>query len=137
MKIVFLCVANSARSQMAEGLAREMASPGITLFSAGSNPTSIRPQAITVMNEIGIDISHHTSKNIININLETTDLLITLCEEEVCPVLPSNTKRLHWPIKDPAGYDDEPIETQLERFRIARELIKVQIVTLFKNTLAT
>lgn len=134
MKIVFLCVANSARSQLAEGLAREMAPSDITVLSAGSSPTSVRPQAVSVMQEIGIDITGHTSKNVSDINLDNIDLVITLCEEEICPVLPSKTKSLHWPVKDPAGYNDEPMAAQLERFRVARDLIQKKVVTLFKNT---
>ncbi len=130
MKILFLCVANSARSQMAEGLARELLSPEIEVFSAGSAPSGrVQPWAILVLEEIGIDISEATSKSIDDLNpgvRETVDYVITLCAEEVCPVgeFPS-AKRLHWPIPDPAGVDE------LEKphaFREARGLLMKRLL---------
>ena len=84
--ILFLCVANSARSQMAEGIARSLAPPGVKVSSAGSSPASVRPQAIQVLKEIGIDISGHQSKGLDSIDAGSVDAVITLCAEEVCPV---------------------------------------------------
>ena len=101
--ILFLCVANSARSQMAEGIARSLAPHGVKVSSAGSSPTSVRPQAIQVLNEIGIDISGHRSKGLDSIDAGSVDAVITLCAEEVCPVFLGKAHRLHWGLPDPAG----------------------------------
>ncbi len=136
MNILFMCVANSARSQLAEGLARSMATalaPATLVFSAGSEPAFVRPQAIAVMSEVGIDLSGHESKGLDAIPIAAVDLVITLCAEEVCPVLPSGVRHLHWPIPDPAGYEDEPEEAQLDRFRAARETIRGKLAELFSN----
>jgi arsenate reductase (thioredoxin) len=94
--ILFLCVANSARSQMAEGIARSLAPQGVTVSSAGSSPPSVRPQAIRVLNEIGIDISGHRSKGLESIDTGSVDAVITLCAEEVCPVFLGKAHRVHW-----------------------------------------
>ena len=106
MNILFLCVGNSARSQIAEGLAREMFSDKFNIKSAGSKPSGfIHNGAIETMKEIGIDISFQTSKSIQDIDdkfLENLDLVITLCAEEVCPILDNNAKRINWPNPDPA-----------------------------------
>jgi len=106
MNILFLCVGNSARSQIAEGLAREMFSDKFNIKSAGSKPSGfIHNGAIKTMNEIGIDISSQTSKSIQDIDdkfLENLDFVITLCAEEVCPVLDNNAKRINWPNPDQA-----------------------------------
>ena len=126
MKILFMCVANSARSQRAEGLARELLGPDHEVLSAGSKPTKVNPFAVRAMSEIGIDISAHRSKTVDELDLRNLDLVITLCAEEVCPVLPGSVERLHWPIPDPAGHagsDDE----QLARFRVARETIRAKL----------
>jgi arsenate reductase len=100
MNILFLCVANSARSQMAEGLARKLL-PDHTIQSAGSRASFVNPLAVQAMKEIGIDISKHKSKGVDEIDLSKIDLVITLCAEEVCPVMPVNSRRLHWPFPDP------------------------------------
>ncbi|MCK5690707.1 arsenate reductase ArsC, partial [Myxococcota bacterium] len=76
--ILFLCVANSARSQMAEGLARALVPPGVTVFSAGSKPTQVRQEAIAVLVEIGLDISNHRAKDVSEIPVDEVDLVITL-----------------------------------------------------------
>ena len=106
MNILFLCVGNSARSQIAEGLAREMFSDKFNIKSAGSKPSGfIHNGAIETMKEIGIDISFQTSKSIQDIDdkfLENLDLVITLCAEEVCPIFDNNAKRINWPNPDPA-----------------------------------
>ena len=126
MNILFLCVANSARSQMAEGLARNVLGNDFQVQSAGSNPSKVNPLAIKAMKEAGIDISKHRSKSVKEIDLAKINLVITLCADEVCPVLPIKTKKLHWPIQDPAGHDGTE-EEQLEYFRKAREQIKALI----------
>jgi len=124
-QLLFLCVANSARSQMAEGLARSLFGTGARVQSAGSEPSTVNPYAIEVMNEIGIDITQQTSKSVQDIEAATVDTVITLCAEEVCPVFLGQAKRLHWPIPDPASKDIErPRVEMLERFRTARDSIK-------------
>lgn len=101
--ILFLCVANSARSQMAEGLARHYFSDQFKVQSAGSQPSVVNPFAIKALKELGIDISSQHSKSVNDIDPQTVDLVITLCAEEVCPVFLGQAERLHWPLPDPAG----------------------------------
>lgn len=118
--ILFLCVQNSARSQLAEGVARFLAPPEVTVSSAGSSPAFVRPQAIQVLKEIGIDISGHRSKAIEEIDGETVDAVITLCAEEVCPVFPGNVVRLHWSLPDPAKAPGDD-KARLNAFRLTRD----------------
>lgn len=121
MKILFLCVANSARSQMAEGLARVILGKSVTIESAGSAPADrVNPFAIQVMAEKGFDITTQRPKSVDGINLEFFDLIITLCAEEVCPVTPPKTKVVRWPLADPA-YPESTSSVQLKRFRETRD----------------
>jgi protein-tyrosine-phosphatase len=130
-RILFLCVANSARSQMAEGLARTMLGDAVVVMSAGSAPSHVNPHANAAMAEHGIDISGHTSKSVADIDAAAVDLVITLCAEEVCPVLPGRVKRLHWPIADPASNDPAIGDEELRaRFRTARDQIALRIAVL-------
>lgn len=131
-RILFLCVANSARSQMAEGLARQLLGERAEVLSAGSNPAPINPLAVEAMAEIGIDITGHYPKSVDAIDPSGLDLVVTLCAEEVCPVLPGHVKRLHWPIPDPAAVG--PGEAQA-RFRDARDLIQEKIQALWATSL--
>jgi arsenate reductase len=131
--ILFLCVQNSARSQMAEGLAREEFGDAIRVQSAGSNPSVVNPLAIEVMREVGIDISSHRSKSVDNIDVSKIDLVITLCAEEVCPILPVKTAKLHWGMPDPAG-DGSP-EEQIARFRAVRDELKKRMPLLRQQLL--
>ncbi len=132
MKILFLCVANSARSQMAEGLARKTLGPTFEILSAGSNPSSVNPFAIEVLQEIGIDITKHKSKSVNEIDLSNLDLVITLCAEEVCPILPVKTKKLHWPLPDPAAQKSSRIDA-LNAFRNVRDEIENRLQRLKKD----
>jgi len=128
MKILFLCVANSARSQMAEGLARHLLGPSAEVMSAGSAPTKPNPHAIEAMAERGIDITGHTSKSFETLDAASFDYVITLCAEEICPWLPGKTRRLHWPIDDPASSDPAiPPEEFRRRFARARDEIEARI----------
>lgn len=128
MNILFLCVANSARSQMAEGLARDLFGERATVMSAGSAPSQLNPYAIGAMAEIGIDISGHRSKSVDEVDPGGIDLVVTLCAEEVCPVLPGRVRRLHWPIDDPASKDTSlPDEEMWQRFRTARDRIRARL----------
>tara|TARA_Y100000741_G_scaffold103677_1_gene77393 strand:+ start:2609 stop:3025 length:417 start_codon:yes stop_codon:yes gene_type:complete len=107
MNILFLCVGNSARSQIAEGLAREILGKNNVIESAGSIPTGkINPNAVWAMNEIGIDISSQYSKSTEDLEksfMDNLDFVITLCAEEVCPILNNNAKKIHWMNEDPAN----------------------------------
>lgn len=127
--VVFLCVANSARSQLAEAVARRIAPAGTIVLSAGSNPWRVHPMAVRVLDEVGIDISGARSKGMDEIHLERADLVVTLCAEEVCPVVPAGVRRLHWPLEDPAEAWGE--EEMLNRFRETRDLLREKIGELF------
>jgi len=130
--LLFMCVANSARSQMAEGIARAIAPPEVVVSSAGSEPASVRPEAITALAEIGVDISGHSSKSVDDIDAGSVEIVITLCADEVCPTYLGNVERLHWPIDDPAEVEGDE-ETRLEAFRVARDEIKRRIEELFEG----
>ena len=130
--ILFLCVANSARSQMAEGIARSLAPPGVIVSSAGSSPASVRPEAIHVLREIGVDISGHRSKGLESVDAGSVDAVITLCAEEICPTFLGKARRLHWGIPDPAaGTGTE--EARLKAFRSARDELLRRLSILFNN----
>ncbi len=123
--ILFLCVANSARSQMAEGLARKLFGRRLPVQSAGSEPSHVNPYAVEVMREFGVDLTTHRSKSVQTIDPETVGTVITLCAEEVCPVFIGKARRLHWPIPDPASKDPSiPREEMLARFRTGRDTIR-------------
>jgi protein-tyrosine-phosphatase/N-acetylglutamate synthase-like GNAT family acetyltransferase len=102
-RVVFLCVANSARSQMAEALARERFRQRLRIESAGSRPAPVHPVAIEVMHAVELDISAHRSKRVDDIDPTGIELVITLCAEEVCPAIAGSARRLHWPFEDPAA----------------------------------
>ena len=116
MNILFLCVANSARSQMAEGLAKSMLGKNNNIQSAGSTPSGeVHINAVIAMDDIGIDIRDQHSKSTEDLDkefLDNLDYAITLCAEEVCPILPSNAESLHWMNEDPAN--DSYSEKQLK-----------------------
>ena len=126
MVILFLCVANSASSQMAEGLARRLFGDRAVIQSAGSRPAFVHPRAIAALGEVGIDISAHESKSVDAIDLASVDLIITLCADEVCPVVPGRIERLHWPLPDPAGawHDAD------QRFRETRDELQRRLEAL-------
>lgn len=129
MRILFLCVANSARSQMAEGLARAILPASVVVQSAGSNPGTLSPEAVAVMAEIGIDVSEHRSKGLETVEASGADIIVTLCAEEICPFVPGAVKRLHWPITEPGAGDPATLR---DRFRTARDQIKGRIEVLSK-----
>lgn len=123
--ILFLCVANSARSQMAEGLARMLVDPAVTVMSAGSEPTHVNPFAVEVMAELGVDLAKHHSKSVQDVDPSSVGTVITLCAEEVCPAFLGKARRLHWPIADPASKDTTlSRQEMLTRFRTARDTLR-------------
>jgi len=129
--VLFLCVANSARSQMAEGLARELFGEAVRVQSAGSAPSRVNPFAVRAMAELDIDLTTHSSKSVETIDPETVDLVITLCAEEVCPVFLSKAPRLHWPLEDPdRKQEDLTDEERLAHFRVARDQIRARLEAL-------
>ncbi len=134
MNILFLCVANSARSQMAEGLARHLFGDAARVQSAGSSPSRVHPLAVRALAEEGIDIAGQRSKSVDDIDVSNLDVVITLCAEEVCPVLPTRARRLHWPMLDPAaasGTEDE----RLGNFREVREQIRQKLLSFKQQAL--
>jgi arsenate reductase len=124
--LLFLCVANSARSQMAEGIARELAGDRLRVQSAGSAPSRVNLLAVRALAEIGIDVAGSRSKSVGEIDPATVGTVITLCAEEVCPVWLGTARRLHWPLPDPAGHG-EPEEASLARFRAVRDELRQRI----------
>ncbi len=129
--ILFLCVANSARSQMAEGLARKLFGARVAVQSAGSEPSGVNPYASEVMTEVGVDLATHQSKSVQTIDPDTVGTVITLCAEEVCPVFLGAARRLHWPIQDPATRGASlPRDEMLARFRTARDEIQGRLEVL-------
>lgn len=124
MNILFMCVANSARSQMAEGLARHIYGENAIFYSAGSNPSFVNPHSITVLRELGIDITHHQSKSVDQLKEINFDFVITLCAEEVCPVYLGAAKKLHWPFSDPASEEESEA---LRQFRKVRDQIEAKL----------
>ena len=129
--VLFLCVANSARSQMAEGLARDLFGSSVLVQSAGSRPSRVNPLAAEVMREIGMPLSGQWSKSVETIDPESVDLVVTLCAEEVCPVFLSGARRLHWPIEDPdRAREALRDEERLPHFRIARDEIRGRMAQL-------
>lgn len=129
-RVLFLCVHNSARSQIAEGLARSLAPEGAEVWSAGSEPSRLHPHAVEVMKEIGIDISAQRSKKIDDVPWREADTVVTLCGEadEACPVLSADVRRRHWPLPDPAA---APPDAQLAAFREVRDEIKWRVVSMW------
>lgn len=131
--ILFLCVANSARSQMAEGIARFLAPKGVVVSSAGSEPSFVRPEAIAALKEIGIDISGHKSKGLDAVDTSSVDSVITLCAEEVCPAFLGKAHRLHWGLPDPAAVTGTE-EARMAAFRSVRDELLRRLTILFKGT---
>jgi len=127
-RVLVICTGNSARSQMAEGLWRHEASDRFDVFSAGTRPTQLRPEAIAVMNEIGIDISGHRSKSVDEFAGQEFDYVITVCDNanETCPVFPGKAQRLHWPFEDPAAASGSEDEREAA-FRRVRDEIRARI----------
>ena len=128
--VLFLCVHNSARSQMAEGFARTLAPSEVTVWSAGSEPCGLNPLAVEVMREVGIDIHSQRSQAIADVPWRDADTVVTLCGEAegICPVVAGDVRRVHWPLPDPAA---APEAVRLEAFRSARDEIRWRVASLW------
>jgi arsenate reductase len=129
-----LCTANSARSQMGEGLLRRDGGDRYEVFSAGTNPGSVRPEAIAVMGEIGIDISGHRSKSVDEFAGQRFDFVITVCDSarDSCPVFPGPARRIHWSLEDPAAVQGSE-ETRLHAFRRTRDQLNERIKAFYRD----
>ena len=132
-KVIFICTGNACRSQMAEGILRSMDENLFEVFSAGSHPSKLHPASVVVMNEIGIDISHHKSESIDSYINSGIDIVITVCDDaqKFCPTFPGEVKQIHWSIDDPyhgwsANDEDLPPyrETRDELIRRIKKLLK-------------
>jgi arsenate reductase len=128
---LFLCVANSARSQLAEGVARSLAPSDVKISSAGSAPSKVNPLAIRVLAEIGIDATGQYSKSVNDIPPDGVDAVITLCAEEECPVFLGKARRYHWGLPDPGGTGDEA--ARLSSFRAVRDEIHRRLEAVFSR----
>ena len=124
--VLFLCVANSARSQMAEGIARSLVPADVKISSAGSAPSRVNPLAIRVLAEIGIDATGQHSKSVNDIPRDGVDAVITLCAEEECPVFLGKARRFHWGLPDPARAGATE-EQALRAFREVRDELRLRL----------
>lgn len=130
--VLFLCVANSARSQMAEGIGRALAPATVKISSAGSQPSKLNPVAVKALAEIGIDISGQHSKSVNDIPPDDVEAVITLCAEEVCPVFLGNARRVHWGLPDPASAPGGDA-ARLEAFRQVRDELRRRLEVVFRG----
>ena len=121
-RVLILCTGNSARSQMAEGLLRSFGEDRFEVFSAGTKPSTVRPEAIAAMSELGIDLSSHRSKHVRQFDGQQFDYVITVCDNanESCPIFPGETERIHWSVPDPAAVEGSETE-RLAAFRRVRD----------------
>ena len=127
-RVLILCTGNSARSQMAEGLLRHDGGARFEVESAGVSPTAVRPEAVAVMRELGIDISAQRSKSVDEFAGRSFDYVITVCDNarEQCPVFPSATRRVHWSFDDPAAARGDEA-ARLSVFRRVRDEIRARL----------
>lgn len=127
-RILVLCTGNSARSQMAEGLLRAALGERFEIHSAGSKPSRVRPEAIAVMGELGVDISGHRSKHLEEFLGTEFRYVITVCDHaaETCPVFPGTAERIHWSFEDPAAVEGDE-QTRLAAFRRIRDQIAERV----------
>ena len=125
-RVLIICTGNSARSQMAEGLLRHDARDRFDVFSAGVNPTQVRPEAIAAMREIGIDISGQRSKSVDQFIGQDFDYIVTVCDNarETCPVFPGKAARIHQAFEDPPPSSAADTDSMMTIFRRVRDEIK-------------
>ena len=129
-RVLILCTGNSARSQMAEGLLRRDSADQFEVESPGTKPSRVRPEAIQVMREIGIDISGHRSKSVDEFTGQDFDYVLTVCDhaKETCPIYPGHSNRLHHNFQDPAAAEGSE-EQRLAAFREVRDQIRMYLRT--------
>ena len=134
IKVLFLCTGNSCRSQMAEGLLRHLGQAAVEVASAGTAPARVHPDAIRIMNEVGIDISAQRSKPLEPFLKQPFDYLITLCDnaQESCPAFPGASRSIHWSIPDPAAAQGAS-EQRMAVFRKVREDLTARIHLLLED----
>lgn len=127
-RVLILCTGNSARSQMAEGLLRCDGGGHFEVFSAGANPSQVRPEAVQVMRELGIDISGQHSKSVAEFKGQQFDFVITVCDQanEVCPIFAGEAQRIHWSFDDPAAAEGGEGQ-RLAAFRRIRDGIREKL----------
>lgn len=126
-RVLILCTANSARSQMGEGLLRTLSQNQLDVSSAGTTPSQVNPYAVLAMADVGIDIRNHTSKSLNQFIHQEFDYVITVCDNaaETCPVFPGPAKRIHWSFPDPAAVKGSH-EEKLAAFVRVRDAIEEQ-----------
>lgn len=131
-RVLFLCTHNSARSQMAEGLMNALYGDQYQAYSAGTEPTEVSPYAVTVMKELGIDLSSQYAKSVPHFRGRSFEYVITICDraKETCPIFPGAKQRLHRGFEDPAHGQGTEAET-LARFRRARDEIRTWLAETF------
>ena len=127
-RVLILCTGNSARSQMAEGLLRDLTGGRMEVYSAGTRPSSVNPLAVAAMRERGIDISSQRSKHLDEFRDQPFDVVITVCDNaaESCPVFPGSARRIHWSFPDPAAAEGDD-EARLAVFRRVRDAIEARL----------
>ena len=133
-KVLFICTGNACRSQIAHGLLQDMAGIRFEVFSAGSHPSRVHPMSIVVMEEVGIDISHHTSDYVDDYLDEGIDIAITVCDNanQACPTFPGEVERIHWSIDDPfKGWNFDT--SQMDSFRQTRREINERLETFLET----
>ncbi len=133
-KVLFICTGNACRSQIAHGLLQDMAGNRFEVFSAGSHPSRVHPMSIVVMEEVGVDISHHTSDYVDDYLDEGIDIAITVCDNanQACPMFPGEVERIHWSIDDPfKGWNFDT--SQMDSFRKTRREINERLETFLEN----
>ncbi|HEY9433228.1 MAG TPA: arsenate reductase ArsC [Blastocatellia bacterium] len=137
-RVLILCTGNSARSQMAEGLLRHDGGDRFEIFSAGTKPSRVRPEAIEVMRELGIDISGRRSKSVDEFSGQEFDYVITVCDNarERCPVFPGRTRRVHWGFEDPAEVKGDEV-TRVAVFRRVRDEIHEKLAGFIGSELSS
>ncbi len=135
-RVLILCTGNSARSQMAEGLLRHDAGDRFEVFSAGTKPSQVRPEAIAVMKEIGIDLSAHRSKHVDEFAGQSFDYVLTVCDiaKESCPIFSGGTVRMHRSFDDPAAVIGTE-ELRIAAFRRVRDQLREYLRGFFSCTL--
>jgi arsenate reductase (thioredoxin) len=129
-RVLFLCLHNSARSQMAEGFARRLKPADVEVWSAGTEPAGVHPMAVAVMRELEIDISGQVSRHLDAVPWREADTVVTLCgeAEEACPAVGGRVRRVHWPLPDPSRAS----EADRERvFREVRDEIRWRVSSLW------